>query len=408
MRFFQYGYYTLACALMGAAYWQTNGLRRLWERDNTFGYMCEDGTSTCSAAEVYKEDAMRAAQTADMIGGAFTGVMLDLLGPKLTHCSGIFLLMVGTYLLSTKYVITAMILYGGPTQMVLNSILSVGVLFPKNQSAVVAIVCGACDISAIVFTLFNVIIEAYPTVTFSNLLFGYAVIQFICLVTAAIITPNRPFELVEKIEDAVADEETPLADKDAITREEGTWVRDLSTQLFDWRYLGYLTLFISIVLRMNIILVTNSVVLEHMGDDGSYARLMEYLLPVGFISSPFLGKFADVYGTVAGSAVLNLAGTIISALWMIPYLPLQGVQMVIFTLYKSCIYSMFFAFLADKFGFRFFGILAGFGGVVAGIVNQVIGKFISTWTEANGDHGYFYAHAGFTVSQKRSCVCIQT
>lgn len=286
--------------------------------------------------------------------------------------------------------------------MILNSTMSIGVLFPKNQNAALAVVCSGCNVSAFVFTFFNILLDRYPALTIHGLLFGYGVAQAICFVLGLILTPLRPFEQPQSTDMSSIEDGVPLFAKqgsETHAKETQTWGTDMARQICDVRYLAFVVFFCTLLLRMNVILVTNSTVLENMGDtDGTYAMLLEYLMPLGFVGNLTFGWICDRLGLLSAASILNLTGTIISALWMIPILKLQLVQLLLFCLYRCCIFTVLFVFIADYFGFRYFGILNGLATIAGGVANQTAGKAIARWSQLHEDRLYYHAHAWFTIA----------
>ena len=90
-----------------------------------------------------------------------------------------------------------------------------------------------------------------------------------------------------------------------------------------------------------------------------YTSLFTLLLPSGVLGIGVFGYLTDVLGFSAsiGCTSLFAVGFAACALW--GSLSLQPLTFVLYSFFRSFLFSCMFAYLANEFGYRHFGLLSG-------------------------------------------------
>jgi MFS family permease len=131
-------------------------------------------------------------------------------------------------------------------------------------------------------------------------------------------------------------------------------------------------------------------------DERWYARLLTIFMSLGVVAVPAVGVMMDFWGFPATSVVIISTG-IIWAVMLLLNTPMGIlISFVCYTIYRTFFYTFFFSYVADLFGFTYFGILAGilfvFGGFIGltqyWLVKLVAGDcHLKSRDDLNCDHG---------------------
>ncbi len=97
-------------------------------------------------------------------------------------------------------------------------------------------------------------------------------------------------------------------------------------------------------------------------------RVFTAVTTAGVLGIPIVGRLMDRYGFVATAAVTVTMAAAFGAnvLWSLGGIWQLGLAFVAYALFRTFLFTYFFAYLADALGFRYFGVLAGASFLVAG------------------------------------------
>lgn len=141
-------------------------------------------------------------------------------------------------------------------------------------------------------------------------------------------------------------------------------------QLRSAEYLAYLAFFIACIIRFNYYISSVGSQLDAMGqtEDATYSTAFGLILPCGLFFNLGLGWALDRYGPVLGLTFVWLLAVLLSALSMVPVLPLQVVTFIVFTLFRGLNFCVMTVFISAVFSFQPLGSLVGMLTAVAGVI----------------------------------------
>lgn len=267
-------------------------------------------------------------------------------------------------------------------------------LLPEYQAAILA--TGSClfDASSLVFAVFNPINNNYPD-RFSrkNLFLGYSTVAvalygsiIVCwwqlerhdwkaVVDAEATAANANDDESDDEDDnerqqAKVAEITPSDDTGTISMIQKYLLRvkilglhkiPLEKQIRTFDFALVLLFVSSHMLRANFLIESvNEVVATYGDEDGFYAMVFGFVLPAGVVFIPFIEYTISKYGVVASLDVTNVLGVVWGSLLLIPSLPLQAFNFLIFTGFRAYLYSTLSTFIAMTFGVATMGRVIGF------------------------------------------------
>lgn len=100
---------------------------------------------------------------------------------------------------------------------------------------------------------------------------------------------------------------------------------------------------------------------------GTMIRIFTAITTAGVLGIPIVGRLMDKCGFVATAAVTVTLAVLygLGVLW--PGEPQLILAFVAYALFRTFLFTYFFAYLAEALGFKFFGVLAGVAFFVAGM-----------------------------------------
>ena len=118
-----------------------------------------------------------------------------------------------------------------------------------------------------------------------------------------------------------------------------------------------------------------------------YINALGYLMPTLAIPSVLCaGHVLDAAGPLAGLTLLSCLATLLSALQMVPSLPLQGLTALVFVLFRGTLFSCLSVFLSLLFGFRTLSPLVGMVTCLSGVFSLLTSPLMQ-WGVAGGFAG---------------------
>jgi MFS family permease len=105
----------------------------------------------------------------------------------------------------------------------------------------------------------------------------------------------------------------------------------------------------------------------------AFAQSFTLVITFGVLAIPPVGALMDRSGFPITALVCIVSGVIWSALLLIdsPTLHLLMASFVFYSIYRTALYTFFFAYLADVLGFRYFGMMGGIIFLLAGVLGML-------------------------------------
>ena len=98
-----------------------------------------------------------------------------------------------------------------------------------------------------------------------------------------------------------------------------------------------------------------------------YGKLFTLVMTLGILAIPVVGACMDTVGFPATS----FATTVFGSIWALLLLESTSKSVmgsfVMYTLFRTFLFTFLFAYLADSLGFKYFGVLAGMVFVFSGL-----------------------------------------
>lgn len=359
-----------------------------------------------------------------LLTGVLVSPVLELLGTKLTALLGIAM-HAGGYLLmffvpDTAAHYAAGFLFGFAFQCILNSHLSVGCLFPRCPSLVLAIVGAAPDLSLFIPPS---LLNYAQTLDGPNAV-QKTVIRYLLffVIPAAVIdllfVPWRPFTSASTKAKPTATqgkrmsseaESSKVPSVDVHAGEASTLLVQnsenggasmaaapvpvyghlpLMHQLLTPDYWIFMVFMIGAVLRKKYTATAIRFVLEEHDPDPQksyasfYTNMYNLVVPYGFVPAIIWGGLVDYCGSINLMIASNVIGVIYTATSLIPNIQVQAVTVAVFIIYQSFILGQAFAFCASMYGFQTLAGLQGIGTTLFGVCSLVMDAYIYPYITA--------------------------
>ena len=272
-------------------------------------------------------------------------------------------------------------------------------LFPRYKKTVSSMVVGSFTISGLVFVAYDGLSAA--GVTRQQLFVTHAVVNAAVCLLAALWWPTRPFNLGDvvtftspvsyTITATAAKTAAPAATAATALVLPGTpgkiaadGVQKPAKELAqsaavlqakpapkqqhlhsDWLAMGIsdqlrLPSFVSMVVFFSVnhlgyVFYVGTALdqLERFGDhDQSYLRTLSWVMPCGCLSVPFFGWVLDNCSFSRAFGIVNTLGLLSAVLSLVENLQLQVLRFVLFALFRTCLFSGTFAYVAANYGFK--------------------------------------------------------
>jgi len=347
------------------------------------------------------------ASSANMCSPLALGLILDRFGPRACSVTSIFIETLGFLLFglvstmgmheSAFAVATVLIGFGGPG--VQNSIIHLANLFPERKSTVTAVITGCFQLSFCIFYIFDQI-WFWGGVDYEAIFTAYAAMCTVGLIASALLWPDKPFAFEEQIKNQSPGsqlrlkhkfdssmmrfpstfrkvpiaESTPLSVALPPVQEAPESLKNasLSRQVLSLPYVVATAFLTSASFWANFYIGSADLELkdeDYMSphEQGDCMRLFTLITVCGVFGIPFVGYVMDHFGFATTLTVTVTLGLVWAICTMLYSKPMLIFSFVAYALFRTFTFNFFFAFLADKLGFRYFGILAGISFAVAGV-----------------------------------------
>jgi hypothetical protein len=145
----------------------------------------------------------------------------------------------------------------------------------------------------------------------------------------------------------------------------------LRRQMASAEYVAFLIYFAVLALRFNWFLSSFASQLGALGapsDVDAHVRVLGFLMPTLALPAVLAaGYVLDAHGPLAGLSLLSCLAALLSALQMVPSLPLQGFTALVFVLFRGTLFSCLSVFLSLLFGFANLSALVGVVTCLSGV-----------------------------------------
>jgi LAT3 family solute carrier family 43 protein 3 len=315
-------------------------------------------------------------------GGRFlVGLARDAYGTRVTACSCLILVVLGSTLVATcasddfpgMCVGMLFLGMGSGAQLCVQPVTD---LFPERASTAMATLSGAFQISGLVFLVCSGIggagagrLGAYLT--------HVAFVAALFVVAARALPAGKSFQLEREEE---TDETEKIADARGAAREASPapgeprhfHKRSRRDLMMSDEYIGLLVWFSVVVTPSQYYVLSIGYQLEQKGDaDGEYTRAFTLLYGFSAVFAPLGGAVADRFGV----GFAQLVATVLTAASLFallsPSLPLQIPGIAAYSVGRLFIFAMFFSNIGRRLGFVHYGALVGTGMLTSAAVSML-------------------------------------
>ncbi|TMW56381.1 hypothetical protein Poli38472_006391 [Pythium oligandrum] len=316
----------------------------------------------------------------------------------------------------------AMIGFGG-TGIQLSSI-HLSNLFPESKSLVTCCIVGTLQLSFVIFAVFGLLYERLGY-SMAQIFDGYAILVSLTLIGTLFLSPDTPFDTdddedesqeVYEIDHANHPMRSPIRLPTVFKKDENSLLlstpqlikaklaalaargngrrtngspsleqelrlarmqpslvnRSFKTQVSSPQFVLLLWLFSVGILWCNYFVGSLGDQLRWKGlSPVDVTTLLGYfgiLLPAGVVFIPFIGWLLDLWGHVLVTLLCCLVGLAYTLCTWSSHVSLLVVGFVLYSLFRTALFALAFAYLGQTFGFRHFGVLSGLTFCVAALV----------------------------------------
>lgn len=357
------------------------------------------------------------------------GIVLDAYGPRICSVISISIVMLGFLLFGASsegfpafLPAVVLIAFGGPG--VQSSIIHLSNLYPTHKATITSVITGSFNLSFIVFFVFDRL-WALAGLSYQVIFLSYGAVCVVALGISLLLWPDKPFSFGEQLQEeevqpdqlkpggtkigpirapsvfirkgpstpkmfhkgkaapapapAQVTEATGLLGKEAPAKES---LKESGTIWEQFRSAAFMRVTTFIVVGSfwaNFYIGTIDIQLADLNflserEQSLMVRLFTAITTAGVLGIPLVGRLMDRFGFVTTAsvtvtmAVLFGAGVLLGPMGAAPHMAaLQlALSFVAYALFRTFLFTYFFAYLADALGFRYFGVLAGISFLFAG------------------------------------------
>jgi MFS family permease len=353
------------------------------------------------------------ASFANFLSPIFLGFVLDKCGPRTCSIISLISISAGFALFSIsdwesyRYFLPAMCLiaFGGPG--IQNATIQLSNLFPDSKATATCMITGSFQLSFTVFTLFRNLWENWGW-DYSSLFSGYLLVCLLNALISIFILPDKPYSADVFVADVgetkgaqkelksmkfrlpsvmmktnpsnidyAQDKFVVKKNGDHETKRSIIALKDdtLRNQLCSGRFISLLLLFTISTFWMNLYIGTMGIQLgdsDLMGleEQVQMGTTLTVIMTATVLAVPVIGWMMDNLGYSVTAGLMVSLGVAWSILLILSFHNVDYLVMsfIVYSLYRTCTFTFFFAYIADTLGFRFFGLVAGMQFLIAGIV----------------------------------------
>jgi len=209
----------------------------------------------------------------------------------------------------------------------------------------------------------------------STVFFGYVVLGLVLFATHICLWHKARDVLSRRVEEArLADLETDMSYRAAETQ--GVCGLPFATQTRSLEFFLSTVWLCVHLFRSNSFIALAHPLFVRNGDDGSASTIFGFILPLGFLAAPVVGRLLEHFGVVVNLQVVNGLGVLVSLVSLVPSVNVQLLNAGLYTFYRATLYSTMAAFNAATFGPATMGRVCGVTGFVAGLVNYTMAPIL--------------------------------
>ncbi|TYZ68596.1 hypothetical protein PybrP1_005494 [[Pythium] brassicae (nom. inval.)] len=199
-RFAYVAFAILQCFLGAGIIFGWTSIIPVLEQERVYGELCAPDERVCEAQSEKLHFAFTIAGSSSMCSNLVLGLFFDRFGPRYTKVLSLALLIVGALLMGHAR-------YGAPVDVLLPGMALIGFagpgvqlsgihlsnLFPDAKALVTCCVVGALQLSFFIFTLFG-LLYAHAGASLAAIFRGYALVLLLTLLGSWALDPDAPFE----------------------------------------------------------------------------------------------------------------------------------------------------------------------------------------------------------------------
>jgi MFS family permease len=397
-----------------------------------YSSLCDSPALICSSQKSRLELLYTIASSVNLCSQLPWGFILDWFGPRVCCCSALAVVISGflglCFSLNSSidlYLLSICLISGGGPGIQI-SLFHLSELFPNNKSTILAIVTGAFQLGFSIFLIFKLLFTYltanlhYNPSTVLQYMFGLYCLPLIVLLLLGLhIWPSHPVELFDSINNdhltftsqvhphaSLLHQHNQQQYKPLLNEEEEPhkaslphsqpnlvgrahskpFLRQFSSPSFliclIWMCscLFWANFYIGSVVEQLFIKANGNKELTR-----DYTAYFTALLPIGVLGIPLFGWLTDKLGFTWSILATCLLAIGFSICALINDLKLQILSFLLYSFFRSFLFSVMFAYLAHEFGYRHFGLLSGLTLLLAGCVGMATISISSNAVAANDD-----------------------
>jgi len=397
----RYFLFTLACSHVllasGEAYGWT-ALRPVLEKSGLFD----------SYDPATRHTLMNSVATMGIAGNALCklplGLVLDRFGPRVTSLIGSMLMMAGCCTLAlcdknSQYLpVTGYFLLGIAGPFIQMPCFQFSELFGTRKASAMAYLITCFELSTGVFVIFGQLNTTYPNIGRRELFLGYSFVGLYCLITGIFFWPDLPYRSTpppqreREPSDHDSNHTRRKAPPQPVRSTPALMDKPLSVQICSVPFL-YVVCFLSThIFRQGFLLGTVGPQVEHFFPESDFPGKAKQLtdsfniiLPLGFIPMMFCTASGFAGYVLNRPRLAFIVVTLMSQIYGLLLLwPNEWAFLTLFVVFpvaRQFVFSTFFSFSANTFGYASFGRIAGVASTVAGLL-QLTQTLLVQYVEA--------------------------
>lgn len=436
------GFAILQCFLGAGVVFGWTSILPMLEREGIYNELCSPGESFCNLQSIQLHFAFTIAASSSMCANLFLGLVFDRCGPRVGKILSSLFLIAGAILMGKAHKRQssngeadlflpgmALLAFGG-TGLQLCSI-HLSNLFPEAKSLVTCLIVGALQLSFFIFGIFNFMYETLgvPQVM---IFYGYAFVLAVSMVGSVFLSPSKPYQLEDllvppqehhqllspiRLPSVFKKGESSLllstpqhaknrtaklplvTNQGSLEDEIVTSTRDLKKRSFRTQVSSPQFILLSLLFSIGTLWCNyflGSVMAQLRSKNLAPATVTSLMgafgiiLPGGVVFIPLVGYILEVYGYLKvtfACCVTSILFTLLfwsSTPWVIIF------SFVIYTLYRTILFALVFAYIGHTFGFKNFGVLSGITFCIA----AAVGLLQTPITQLGDFHAVGYLQLG--------------
>jgi len=411
--------------LLGGVVFGFPGMVLILRREGIFGEVCSCGVF-CAGQQEQLSIISTMGFAAAIGSRLFSGIFLDKFGPKITAVLSGLLSTIGLLLLATAKDVAALtdriteawiILAVGGSSMHLTSFHVTNLRSnPASKRKASLYVSAGFGAGSLVLPVLQ-IVNQYGNVKLQTICVFYSIVALLLTVNSFFIQPWRAWNTIAsktKLDTNCFDRSwwpSNIHELTAIKRKNSKKFPQLDEALRSFPFWGECFWFSSQLFLLTYYLSTINQILFALGDasvnanvdsllNNLFTRACVFFNGLGWLWSPIVGYllvtksiYARIYLEIGMAFTMSLMLTV-------PFIEVQVVVFLLQALVRLQVFSNHFAYIAERFGFRHFGLLNGISSLVAGAFG-LFGYLLQIYSlyVADGNYGisYFFI-AGLVLS----------